>query len=238
MRTTVEINPLGRLRNAQRVKDRRGHVLWSLTIANRISGELVGRSNHVAAANAAAEADALGLVNRVVPDAALMDEAMALATRVAVMDQGKVLQVGTPAEVYEYPRSRYVADFFGTANLLTGTVKSAVDGRVVVSTEAAGDIEARDERPWSAGASVTVAIRPEKMSLSKEQASSGHNTVRGEVWELGYLGNRSIYKIKTACGTELTVFSQNDRRTLDWAIDWGDQVTVEWSPEATVLLNE
>ncbi len=166
------------------------------------------------------------------------DEAMALATRVAVMDQGKVLQVGTPAEVYEYPRSRYVADFFGTANLLTGTVKSAVDGRVVVSTEAAGDIEARDERPWSAGASVTVAIRPEKMSLSKEEASSGHNTVRGEVWELGYLGNRSIYKIKTACGTELTVFSQNDRRTLDWAIDWGDQVTAQWSPEATVLLDE
>jgi putrescine transport system ATP-binding protein len=166
------------------------------------------------------------------------DEAMALASRVAVMDHGHVLQVGTPAEVYEYPRTRYVADFFGTANLLTGIVSASSDGRIVVATEAAGDIEAKDDRPWSIGTAVTVAVRPEKMSLSKEAAESGRNSVRGEVWELGYLGNRSIYKIKTPDGTQLTVFSQNDRRTLDWAIDWGDQVTVQWSPEATVLLDE
>jgi putrescine transport system ATP-binding protein len=75
------------------------------------------------------------------------------------------------------------------------------------------------------------------MHLSKVAApDSGGNSASGEVWELGYLGNRSIYRIKTVSGQLLTVFSQNERRTLDWAIDWGDQVHIHWSDEATAAL--
>jgi putrescine transport system ATP-binding protein len=166
------------------------------------------------------------------------DEAMALASRVAVMDRGHVLQVGTPAEVYEYPRTRFVADFFGTANLLEGTVESQADGIVTVATVAAGRVRAQDSRTFAAGAPVTLAVRPEKMRLSKTSAHAvDENTVCGEVWELGYLGNRSIYRIKTMDGQQLTVFSQNEKRTLDWSIDWGDQVHVHWSAEVTAVLD-
>ncbi len=165
------------------------------------------------------------------------DEAMALASRVAVMNQGHVLQVGTPAEVYEYPKTRFVADFFGTANLIEGVVESQVDGVLNVLTATAGLVRARESRAIAIGAEVTVAIRPEKMHLSKVATSdSGGNSASGEVWELGYLGNRSIYRIKTVSGQLLTVFSQNERRTLDWAIDWGDQVHIHWSDEATAAL--
>jgi len=165
------------------------------------------------------------------------DEAMALSSRVAVMDRGHVLQVGTPAEVYEYPRTKFVADFFGTANLIEGVIESQSDGIVTVLTDSVGRIRAKDDRPWANGTHVTVAIRPEKVHLSKTaDADSGGNSVCGEVWELGYLGNRSIYRIKTASGTQFTVFSQNERRTLDWAIDWGDQVHVHWSADATAVL--
>jgi putrescine transport system ATP-binding protein len=165
------------------------------------------------------------------------DEAMALASRVAVMDRGHVLQVGTPAEVYEYPRSRFVADFFGTANLIEGTVESHQDGVLTVGTVAAGPLRAQEARVLAPGTAVTLAIRPEKMRLSKTPpADDLENSVSGEVWELGYLGNRSIYRIKTSDGQLLTVFSQNEKRTLDWAIDWGDRVHVHWSPEATAVL--
>ncbi len=166
------------------------------------------------------------------------DEAMALATRVAVMDQGHVLQVGTPAEVYEYPRSRFVADFFGTANLIEGVVESQVDGLVTVATETVGRVRSRETRAFAVGARVTVAVRPEKMHLSKVVIpDTSANSSCGEVLELGYLGNRSIYRIKTAGGQLLTVFSQNERRTLDWAIDWGDQVHVHWAADATAVLD-
>ena len=102
---------------------------------------------------------------------------MALATRIAVMDRGRVAQVGTPAEIYEFPRSRFVADFVGTTNLFEGTV-----------------------------------------------------------WELGYLGNRSTYQIKTTTGKLVTVFAQNERRTSEALIDWNDEVFVSWSADAAVLL--
>ncbi len=164
------------------------------------------------------------------------DEAMALASRVAVMDCGHVLQVGTPAEVYEYPRSRFVADFFGTANLIEGTIESHQDGVLTVAAPV-GSLRAQDVRALAPGTAVTLAIRPEKMRLSKTTpADDQDNCVSGEVWELGYLGNRSIYRIKTPDGQLLTVFSQNEKRTLDWAIDWGDRVQVHWSPEATAVL--
>jgi putrescine transport system ATP-binding protein len=165
------------------------------------------------------------------------DEAMALSSRVAVMNQGRVQQVGTPAEVYEYPRTRFVADFFGTANLLEGVVETT-DGEVVTVKTTAGDsIRAIDRRTWAVGTPVTVAFRPEKAHLSKVGSTpGGRNSLQGEVWEIGYLGSRSTYVIKTRNGQKLTVVAQNDRRTVEWAVDWGDIVQVEWTAEATVVL--
>jgi putrescine transport system ATP-binding protein len=166
------------------------------------------------------------------------DEAMALATRIAVMDRGKVLQVGMPSEIYEFPRSRFVADFVGTTNLFEGTVTGGEPGMVTVQcAETACDLMIDDLGRFSHGQRVWVALRPEKIRLSKEPPAGGRvNLLRGVVWELGYLGNRSTYRIKMASGKLVTVQAQNERRTSEWSIDWSDEVYMSWQADAAVIL--
>jgi putrescine transport system ATP-binding protein len=166
------------------------------------------------------------------------DEAMALASRIAVMDKGQVVQVGTPAEIYEFPRSRFVADFVGTTNFFEGTVSSCEPGLVRVQcAETGGELLVDHSGAFTAGQRVWVALRPEKVRLGKEPGGTGHvNQLRGTVWELGYLGNRSTYVIKTLSGKLVTVFAQNERRTSEALIDWSDEVFVSWSADAAVLL--
>ncbi len=166
------------------------------------------------------------------------DEAMALASRIAVMDRGKVIQVGTPAEIYEFPQSRFVADFVGTTNLFEGTVVTCEPGLTTVACRETGcDLLVDDVGRFTAGQQVWIALRPEKIRLSKQPTGDGRcNQLRGEVHQLGYLGNRCTYQIKTTTGKLVTVFAQNERRTSEWSIDWSDQVYVSWSADAAVLL--
>jgi putrescine transport system ATP-binding protein len=166
------------------------------------------------------------------------DEAMALATRIAVMDRGEVVQVGTPGEIYEFPRSRFVADFVGTTNLFEGTVSACEPGLIRVQCAETGcELLVDDRGSFSVGQRVWVALRPEKVRLAKQPTSGARtNQLRGVVWELGYLGNRSTYRIKTASGKLVTVFAQNERRTSEAVIDWSDEVFVSWNAEAAVLL--
>jgi putrescine transport system ATP-binding protein len=166
------------------------------------------------------------------------DEAMALATRIAVMDHGRVLQVGTPAQIYEFPRSRFVADFVGTTNLFEGTVSARQPGGLSVHCpEAGGELLVDGAGDFGIGQRVWVALRPEKVRLGKQPVNGARiNQLRGTVWELGYLGNRSTYRIKTTTGQLVTVFAQNERRTSEAAIDWSDEVFVSWSADAAVLL--
>ena len=167
------------------------------------------------------------------------DEAMALSSRIAVMNQGKVLQVGTPSEIYEFPNSRFVADFIGTTNFFEGAVVKAEPGIITIhSGELGCDVRVDDVGRVSVGQRVWVAVRPEKIWLSKEpQEGAGLNQVHGTVWELGYLGNRSTYQIKTDSGKIITAFLQNDRRTAERAIDWSDQVYVSWEMNAAIVLD-
>jgi putrescine transport system ATP-binding protein len=167
------------------------------------------------------------------------DEAMALASRIAVMDRGAVVQIGTPAEVYEFPQTRFVADFFGTANLLEGTVTVCEPGRVTVhSPELGCDLVVDDGGRVDVGQRVCVALRPEKIRLSKEPAAGSRvNRLKGVVWELGYLGNHSTYQIRTASGKIVTAFAQNERHTVEWRIDWSDEVYLSWEANAAVLLH-
>jgi putrescine transport system ATP-binding protein len=167
------------------------------------------------------------------------DEAMALATRIAVMERGKVLQVGTPSQIYEFPSTRFVADFVGTTNLFEGTVIASEPGLITVQCQETGcDLLVDDVGRFSTGQRVWVALRPEKIRLSKQPLGAARiNQLSGTVWELGYLGNRSTYRIKTATGKVITVFSQNERRTSEWSIDWSDEVFVSWGADAAVLLN-
>ena len=168
------------------------------------------------------------------------DEAMALSTRIAVMNRGQAVQVGTPAEIYEFPQSRFVADFIGTTNLFEGVVGESAGGQITVcSTEAGCDLKVDEVGHFARGQRVWVALRPEKIRLSKQPVSaSGVNQIKGTVWELGYLGNRSTYRIKTASGKLVTVFAQNERRTSEWAIDWSDEVYLSWTANCAAVLQE
>jgi putrescine transport system ATP-binding protein len=166
------------------------------------------------------------------------EEAMALASRIAVMNRGQVVQVGTPAEIYEFPRSRFVADFVGRTNLFEGTVSACEPGLITVQCAEVGcELLVDHEGRFAVGQRVWVALRPEKVRLAKQPHSAARlNQLRGVVWELGYLGNHSIYQIKTGGGKLLTVFAQNERRTSQAAIDWSDEVFVSWDADAAVLL--
>jgi putrescine transport system ATP-binding protein len=173
------------------------------------------------------------------------DEAMALSTRIAVMNRGQVIQVGTPSEIYEFPQSRFVADFVGTTNLFEGTVSGNEPGHIIVSSGEAGcDLIVDELGRFSSGQRVWVALRPEKIRLSKQPIEGARangapvNQIKGMVWELGYLGNRSTYRIKTATGKLITVFAQNATRTAEWSIDWSDEVYLSWTANCAVLLHQ
>jgi putrescine transport system ATP-binding protein len=170
------------------------------------------------------------------------DEAMALSTRIAVMNRGQVVQVGTPSEIYEFPQNRFVADFIGTTNLFEGTVagEGGLPGHVVVcSAEAGCDLIVDDPGRFGNGQRVWVSLRPEKIRLSKVPLpGAAANQIKGTVWELGYLGNRSTYRIKTETGKMITVFAQNDRRTSEWTIDWSDEVYLSWTANCAVVLHQ
>ncbi len=168
------------------------------------------------------------------------DEAMALSTRIAVMNRGQVLQVGTPAEIYEFPASRFVADFVGTTNLFEGTVSHCESGLLSMQCAETGtDLLVDDVGRYGRGQRLWMSVRPEKIRLSKEPQTGGRlNQLRGTVWELGYLGNRSTYRVRTESGKLVTVFAQNERRTSQWTIDWSDQVYLSWPADSGVILQE
>src|SRR5687767_1621998 len=135
------------------------------------------------------------------------EEAMTLASRIAVMDRGVIRQIGTPTEVYEYPNSRFVADFIGSINQFEGRVASAADGHVTV--DCAGldpPIEvAHDANGLSQGDKVAVAVRPEKIQISRDRPPGEINLLSGKVLDLGYFGKDSLYRVELGSGAIVTV---------------------------------
>lgn len=167
------------------------------------------------------------------------DEAMTLASRIAVMNEGKFIQTGTPAEIYEYPANRLVADFVGSINLFEGIVTTNDSNATLVKTDALGLIAANADARVSVGETLWVAIRPEKISLSKTPTSRPDmNSVKGAVWDLGYYGNHCVYRIKTDNGTYLQVTTQNQSRTTGLDINWKDKVHLWWDPGCSMVLRE
>ena len=165
------------------------------------------------------------------------EEAMTLAHRIAVMDRGRIVQVGTPAEIYEQPNSRYVAAFVGDVNLIEGRLAasgpagSRIDGAAGVTLALAQRIEA------ALGATVWVALRPEKVRIGVERPAAGENCVAGRVEEIAYLGNVSIYQVRLDGGLVLKAQVANLTRLLERPIGWGDRVWLWWTPEAGVVLS-
>lgn len=165
------------------------------------------------------------------------DEAMTMATRIAVMDKGRIAQVGTPPAIYEAPATRYVADFIGDINLVEGAV-SAVAGRRVTVATAVGDLTVADTAEVvSIGQSVAVAWRPEKTRIvrAEEAISNGRAVIPGTVHDIGYLGDWTTYHV-AAGGLRLKAAVANASRIVERPITWGDAVKLAVAPDALVLL--
>jgi len=171
------------------------------------------------------------------------EEAMTLSTRIAVMNLGRLEQVGTPGEVYEYPVNRFVADFVGNVNLLEATVRSDADGRLELDcpdlggpVTALADAAGADAEP---GASRCIALRPEKILISKEAPAGGERTVlRGVVHDLGYFGNLSVYRVELPTGRILQVSGQNRVRTARKTVEWDDEVYISWDVSSAIVLKD
>ena len=164
------------------------------------------------------------------------DEALSMANRIAVMNQGKVSQVAGPGELYEQPRSRFVADFIGKVNLIDAEVTGVKGDAVICRTGGFGDLVLPAAAP--ASGQVAIAVRPEKMKLSAaEPRGKTAIRVRGRVRDVAYYGDTSHVFVETAGGQELSVNIQNDRRSHS-EFHRGDDVWVSWLPEDSLILTE
>jgi putrescine transport system ATP-binding protein len=168
------------------------------------------------------------------------EEAMTLSTRIAVMDEGRFVQIGTPGEIYENPRNRFVADFVGNINLLEGVVESCGDGEVLVRCpEIDARIPVRFAGTLAAGTPVCVALRPEKIVISKEPPPENDRpSIPGVVFDLAYFGRLSLYRVRTAGGKIVEVSAQNRRREARRYLEWDDQVQLSWDKGSALLLTE
>jgi putrescine transport system ATP-binding protein len=167
------------------------------------------------------------------------EEAMTLSTRIAVMNQGKFVQIGTPTDIYEYPQSRFTANFIGSINIFEGMVeKNQSDSHIVKCEETDQDLLIDHESSIHVGESIGVAIRPEKIHISKESpADHQFNTVRGKILDFGYLGNLSVYNVKLDSGKIVKVSAPNQHRFSKHQVDWDDIVYLSWEAADTVVLS-
>ncbi|MGD8384030.1 MAG: ABC transporter ATP-binding protein [Lysobacterales bacterium] len=167
------------------------------------------------------------------------EEAMTLSSRIVVMNQGRFEQVGTPAEIYEYPANHFVADFVGNINLLEATVTGTDGDRVSVDCPALGlPVETMNDGGFAVSEKLWLAVRPEKIFISKARPQqSGMAVVSGKVREFGYFGNLSVFRVELASGAILQVSGQNRERRASHSVEWDDQVYVSWHLGSAILLN-
>ncbi len=165
------------------------------------------------------------------------EEAMTMATRIAVMSEGRILQVGAPHEVYETPATRFVADFIGNVNLMDGTLAVDESDHCV--------IDCADCRHYvghgitgSTGMAVAVAVRPEKIHLSRSAPEGEFNRVQGTVRAMAYFGSYTVYHLALPGGGTLKASINNTQRYRDDPIATGDSVWAHWSRSAHVVLTQ
>jgi len=163
------------------------------------------------------------------------EEAMTMASRIAVMSEGRLLQVGQPGDIYETPATRFVADFIGNVNLMDGVLAVDEPDHVVITCA--------DCRHYvghgitgSQGMAVTVALRPEKIQLSRNKPADEYNTALGKVKEMAYFGSFTVYHLLLPSGAPLKVSVANVERHRSDEFTWGDDVWAHWSRTAQIVL--
>ncbi len=165
------------------------------------------------------------------------EEAMTMSTRLGIMDHGRLRQIGTPNEVYEYPHSEYVADFIGTINKFEGHVIEAEKDHILVdSGEADCELYVSHSADAPVGAHVKVAIRPEKVMIATSPPAQKRNATKGIVKDIGYLGDVSIYHVELVSGKIVLATQPNLVRLAERPVTWEDEVYLFWRAENSIVL--
>ena len=168
------------------------------------------------------------------------EEAMTMADRVGIMNDGLLTQVGTPMDVYEQPNCRMTAEFIGSANIFDGVLAVDEVDYVEVNTGVLdSNLYIGHGITGTRGMELAVAIRPEKINVSKDEPAQIHNKARGVVEDIAYLGSHSVYHIRLASGFKIMASVVNSNRQLvsgEERITWEDEVFVSWSETCGVVL--
>jgi spermidine/putrescine transport system ATP-binding protein len=168
------------------------------------------------------------------------EEAMSMADTIAVMNEGRIEQAGSAADLYERPRTAFVANFLGVSNLIDAKVNSAAgNGLATVETHDGATLHVRADRVGPHGSdAVQVGVRPEKVALvaAGEQAPDGANVLRGTVVVASFLGVSIHYVVRTAGGEELTVFAQNLDGSEPQSFAVGREAQLTWNPQHTFVV--
>ncbi|MEQ1715569.1 MAG: ABC transporter ATP-binding protein [Hyphomicrobium sp.] len=164
------------------------------------------------------------------------EEAMTVASRIAVMNHGELVQIATPGDIYEMPQSRYVAQFIGDVNAFEGKVATLSGGFAEIEWTGGGRFKAIAPEGLSIGQQVWLALRPEKMRIGLTKPTTNCNMVQGKVDDVGYLGSTSQYHTKLANGQRVTVIRANAAQSVEQNIKWEDEVWLEWPADAGIVL--
>jgi putrescine transport system ATP-binding protein len=167
------------------------------------------------------------------------EEAMTLASRIGVMNHGRIVQVGSPREIYESPRTRFIAEFIGSVNTFEGRVAEQDSDRMVVeSPELQVPLSIALNAGATRGATVWTAVRPEKMRVSREPPSSAYNHAQGVVTDVAYLGDTSTYLIQLESGKTLRTTEPNAERDSAGRLARDERVWVSWHESSCVVVTE
>lgn len=165
------------------------------------------------------------------------EEAMTVASRIAVMDRGKLVQVATPAQIYEAPNSVYVADFIGEVNMIDGSAEPQGGNRYVIAwAEGQPPLTGTSTTSFGKGDKCCFAIRPEKIAISAGKPEGRNNAIPGNVMDIAYLGNVSIYHVTLPNGVVFKAQTASTNRLSRRDFTWDDDVWLSWTDTAGILL--
>ncbi len=165
------------------------------------------------------------------------EEAMTMATRIALMETGRIRQVATPDEIYESPTSRFAAEFIGSVNMIEGRIDEDMKDYVTIrAPQLPGAIYVGHGISGYEGQEVAFAVRPEKVQISKEEPSQPHNKARGKIEDIAYFGSHSVFHVRLPSGYKFMANFANQERWASEGMTWGDEVWVSWGENEGVVL--
>jgi putrescine transport system ATP-binding protein len=167
------------------------------------------------------------------------EEAMILADRIAVMDQGIIRQVGTPTDIYEFPKNKFVAGFIGSINMFDGSVSSISNDAATIDVPMLGGKVRATGAMAKIGRHVTLAVRPEKIAISRDKPQTD-NAFAGTVSDVGYFGKDSLFRVSLESGALVSVTNANAQRSSESArvAQWEDKVWLSFDSSAVILLRD